>query len=43
MKVNFDDGHFTEDKMVTFRNFAGQDAFMLWQAGNPEFQPAAAR
>jgi prolyl oligopeptidase len=42
MKVNFDDGHFTEDKMVTFRNFAGQDAFMLWQTGNPEFQPGAA-
>jgi prolyl oligopeptidase len=39
MKVNYDDGHFTEDKSVTFRNFAGQYAFMLWQAGHKEFQP----
>jgi prolyl oligopeptidase len=41
MLVNFDDGHFTEDKRVTFRNFANQFAFALWQAGHPEFQPAA--
>jgi prolyl oligopeptidase len=40
MKVNYDDGHFTEEKTVTFRNFAGQYAFMLWQTGNKEFQPA---
>jgi prolyl oligopeptidase len=40
MKVNYDNGHFTEDKSVTFANFAGQHAFMLWQTGNPEFQPA---
>ncbi|HUE37555.1 MAG TPA: prolyl oligopeptidase family serine peptidase, partial [Candidatus Acidoferrum sp.] len=40
MKVNYDNGHFTEDKMVTFRNFASQDAFMLWQTGDKEFQPA---
>jgi prolyl oligopeptidase len=39
MLVNFDDGHFTEDKRVTFRNFANQFAFALWQAGHPEFQP----
>ncbi|HUA67745.1 MAG TPA: prolyl oligopeptidase family serine peptidase [Candidatus Saccharimonadales bacterium] len=39
MKVNYDDGHFTEDKTVTFKNFASQDAFMLWQTGNKEFQP----
>ena len=39
MKINYDDGHFTEDKSVTFKNFAGQYAFMLWQAGHPEFQP----
>jgi prolyl oligopeptidase len=38
--VNYDDGHFTEEKSVTFRNFAGQYAFMLWQTGHPEFQPA---
>jgi prolyl oligopeptidase len=39
MKVNYDNGHFTEEKIVTFKNFAGQFAFLLWQAGHPEFQP----
>src|SRR5215471_3574882 len=39
LKVNYDNGHFTEEKVVTFRNFAGQFAFMLWQTGHPEFQP----
>jgi prolyl oligopeptidase len=34
-----DGGHFTEEKIVTFKNFAGQYAFMLWQAGHKEFQP----
>ena len=24
MKVNYDNGHFTEEKLVTFKNFAGQ-------------------
>jgi prolyl oligopeptidase len=40
MKINYDDGHFTEEKIVTFRNFAGQYAFMLWQTGHKDFQPA---
>jgi prolyl oligopeptidase len=39
LKVNYDNGHFTEEKIVTFRNFAGQTAFMLWQTGHKEFQP----
>jgi prolyl oligopeptidase len=39
MKVNYDNGHFTEEKTVTFKNFAGQYAFMLWQTGHKEFQP----
>jgi len=39
MKVNYDDGHFTEDKIVTFKNFAGQFAFLLWQTGHKDFQP----
>ena len=38
MKVNYDNGHFTEDKNVTFANFADQYAFVLWQCGHPEFQ-----
>ncbi|TDN37763.1 S9 family peptidase [Hymenobacter sp. UV11] len=40
MQVNYDNGHFTEDKAVTFRNFANMYAFALWQAGHPNFQPA---
>ena len=39
LKVNYDNGHFTEEKIVTFHNFAGQFAFMLWQTGHKEFQP----
>ena len=43
MMVNYDNGHFTEDKLVTFRNFANQYAFALWQAGHPDFQPIASQ
>jgi prolyl oligopeptidase len=39
MKVNYDNGHFTEEKIVTFKNFASQDAFILWQTGHKDFQP----
>jgi prolyl oligopeptidase len=38
MKVNYDNGHFTEDKSVTFANFADQYAFAMWQCGHPEFK-----
>ena len=38
MKVNYDNGHFTEDKNVTFANFADQYAFVMWQCGHPAFQ-----
>lgn len=38
LKVNYDNGHFTEDKEVTFANFADQFAFVLWQCGHPDFQ-----
>jgi prolyl oligopeptidase len=38
MKVNYDNGHFTEDKNVTFANFADQYAFAMWQCGHPDFQ-----
>ena len=38
MKVNYDNGHFTEDKDVTYANFADQFAFVLWQCGHPGFQ-----
>lgn len=39
MKVNYDNGHFTEDKSVTFKNFASQYSFLLWQTGDKDFQP----
>ncbi len=39
--VNYDNGHFTEEKSVTYRNFAAQYAFALWQTGHPQFQPGA--
>jgi prolyl oligopeptidase len=39
MEVNYDNGHFTEEKIVTFRNFASQSAFLLWQTGHKDFQP----
>jgi prolyl oligopeptidase len=38
LKINYDDGHFTEDKMVTWSNFANQYTFVLWQCGHPDFQ-----
>lgn len=39
MLVNYDNGHFTEEKSVTYRNFADQFAFALWQAGHKDYQP----
>ena len=39
MKVNYDNGHFTEEKTVTFKDTAGQFAFLLWQTGHKDFQP----
>lgn len=36
--VNYDNGHFTEDKSVADRNFANMYSFALWQTGNPDFQ-----
>lgn len=39
LKVNYDNGHFTEEKQVTFRNLAAQYGFLLWQTGHPEFRP----
>lgn len=38
LKVNYDNGHFTEDKEVTFANFADQYSFVLWQCGHPDFK-----
>ena len=38
MKVNYDNGHFTEDLSVTYANFADMFAFALWQCGDPDFK-----
>ena len=38
LKINYDNGHFTEDKHVTWANFADQYAFMMWNCGHPNFQ-----
>lgn len=38
MDVNYDNGHFTEDKEVTYHDFANQLAFVLWQCGQPGFE-----
>ncbi len=38
MKVNYENGHFTEDREVTRANFADQYAFVMWQCGHPDFQ-----
>lgn len=38
LSVNYDNGHFTEDKSVTFKNFANMFAFAFWQTGNKDFQ-----
>ncbi len=37
LKVNYNNGHFTEDKDITFANFADQFAFAMWQCGHPDF------
>jgi prolyl oligopeptidase len=38
LSVNYDNGHFTENKDIANRNFANMYAFSLWQAGHPLFQ-----
>jgi prolyl oligopeptidase len=38
LRVDLNNGHFTENRLVTFSNFADQDAFLLWQTGDPNFQ-----
>jgi prolyl oligopeptidase len=40
MKVNYDSGHGTEEKFVMFKDLASQYAFLLWQTGHRDFQPA---
>ena len=37
--VNYDSGHWSEEKSVQFRNDANVYSFALWQAGHKDFQP----
>jgi prolyl oligopeptidase len=39
LKVNYDNGHFTENRKINYINSANQLAFVLWQCGHPDFQP----
>jgi prolyl oligopeptidase len=36
MKVNYDNGHFTEEKLSR-SEIAGMSAFLLWQTGHKDF------
>lgn len=38
MKVNYENGHFTEDREVTWANYADQYSFVMWQCGHPDFR-----
>jgi len=40
LQINYDNGHFTEDKKVAFRNWANMFSFCLWQTGHADFKPA---
>lgn len=37
--ANYDNGHFTSDYDVIFKEYADIFAFALWQVGHPNFQP----
>jgi prolyl oligopeptidase len=38
LRVDLNNGHFTENRNVTFSNFADQYAFLLWQTKSPDFK-----
>lgn len=37
LRVDYNSGHFSAEKLVTFKLLADKFAFCLWQAGHPEF------
>ncbi|MNY34586.1 Prolyl endopeptidase [compost metagenome] len=37
--VNYENGHFTSDLDVVFKEYADIYSFALWQVGHPDFQP----
>ncbi len=38
--ANYENGHFTSDLDVTFKEYADVYSFALWQVGHPKFQPS---
>jgi prolyl oligopeptidase len=38
--ANYDNGHFTSDFDVVFKEYADIFSFALWQVGHPKFQPS---
>ena len=41
--ANYENGHFTSDQNVVFREYADIYSFALWQVGHPKFQPSKIR
>ncbi len=39
LMINYDSGHWSDEKFVTYRNFANMFSLALWQAGHKDFQP----
>ena len=39
MLVSYESGHWSNEKLVEFRNYANRYAFALWHAGHKDFQP----
>ena len=39
MKTNYDNGHFTEEKIRHASSISPANAFLLWQTGHKDFQP----
>jgi len=37
LRVDYDNGHFTDDKSVSYKAFADTWGFMMWQTGHPAF------
>ena len=37
--INYDSGHGSDEKFVTYRSFANMLSLALWQAGHKDFQP----
>jgi len=38
MLVSYESGHWSNEKLIEFRNYANRYAFALWQAGHKDFQ-----